>query len=394
MLRVATALLGGLIATATVSAATTAEPISVSLNTRPAAVAEHSATVLFTVRIGRRPLAGVRPRAWVRGPLGIRTSRAAAAGKPGRYRARIAFPGGGSWTLGVTVGRRSFRLATVDVRGAGPPIAAPHGIAVAEEHGDLIVADRAGDAFYEVNLRTLKRTRVGGGFVHPFHLDFGPSGHLYVLDDRRVWRFEPEGTLTPFAGNGARGLAGDGGPATAAQLGGPGEFAFDSAGSLYIPEYDNGVRLVTPDGRIDTLGGIGREGYSGDGGPARSAAFGAPHGLDVLPDGSLLVADSHNGVIRRIDGSTRVVTTFASGFSAPVSIDARLDGSAYVADARLDHIVRIAADGSRTRLGRGLATPVVVAADHAGNVYVSEFETHRVRRIDGRTGRTTTIVGR
>lgn len=394
MLRIATALFGVLMAATAVSAATTAERISVSLNTRPAATAERPATILFTVRKGRRPLTNARPRVWARGLLGARSSRATPAGRPGRYRARIVFSGGGTWALGATVGSRSFRLATLEVRGAGPPIAAPQGLAVAEEHGDLIVADRAGDAFYEVNLRTLKRTRVGRGFVHPFHLDFGPTGHLYVLDDRRVWRFEPEGTLTPFAGNGTRGLAGDGGSATAAQLGGPGEFAFDTAGSLYIPEYDNGVRVVRPDGRIDTVGGIGSEGYSGDGGPARSAAFGAPHGLDVLPDGSLVVADSHNGVIRRIDGATRIVTTFATGFTAPVSIDARPDGSAYVADARLDHIVRLGPDGSRTQLGRNLETPVVVAADRAGNLYVSEFETHRVRRIDARTGRTTTIVGR
>jgi hypothetical protein len=102
---------------------------------------------------------------------------------------------------------------------------------------------------------------------------------------------------------------------------------------------------VTPDGRIDTLGGIGQEGYSGDGGPARLAAFGAPHGLDALADGTVIVADSHNGVIRRIDGATRIVTTIARGFSAPVGVDARPDGSIYVADARLDHIVRIAPDG-------------------------------------------------
>ena len=93
------------------------------------------------------------------------------------------------------------------------------------------------------------------------------------------------------------------------------------------------MRIVTPDGRIDTLAGIGGEGYSGDGGPARAAAFGAPHGLDVLPDGTVLVADSHNAVIRRIDGTTRVVTTVARGFRAPVAIHALPDGSYYVVDA-------------------------------------------------------------
>ncbi|HEU4942425.1 MAG TPA: hypothetical protein VFT18_04115, partial [Gaiellaceae bacterium] len=171
------------------------------------------------------------------------------------------------------------------------------------------------------------------------------------------------------------------------------DFAFDAAGNLYIAEYDNGVRLVTPDGRIDTLAGIGREGYSGDGGPARAAAFGAPHGLDVLPDGTVIVADSHNGVLRRIDGATRIVTTIARGFSAPVGVDARADGSIYVADAQLDHIVRLAADGSRTQLGRGLLTPSSVVVDRAGRfVYASEFDGRRITRIDARTGRTTALV--
>ena len=153
------------------------------------------------------------------------------------------------------------------------------------------------------------------------------------------------------------------------------------------------MRIVTPGGRIDTLGGIGREGYSGDGGPARLAAFGAPHGLDVLPDGTVIVADSHNGVIRRIDGPTRIVTTVARGFTAPVGVDARPDGSIYVADARLDHIVRLGADGARTTLGSGFETPSSVVVDRAGRyVYVSEFDGRRISRIDSRTGRVTAMV--
>jgi hypothetical protein len=137
---------------------------------------------------------------------------------------------------------------------------------IAEEHGDLIVPDLDGTSFFEVNLRTLARTVVGRGFDHPLFLNFGPGGYLYVADATRIYRFEPDGSKTPIAGNGRRGTAGDGGLATAAQLGGPGDFAFDAAGNLYIAEYDNGVRIVTPDGRIDTLAGVGREGYSGDGG--------------------------------------------------------------------------------------------------------------------------------
>jgi sugar lactone lactonase YvrE len=345
----------------------------------------------FAVRYGKRPYTG-RASLVVSGELGRRSFPARRVGRPGRFRARVIFPGGGPWRVGV-VALRSVPVGTVDVRGAGPRISRPHGFELAEEHGDLIVPDLDGSSFYEVSLRTRERKLVGGGFDRPAFLNFGPGGFLYVADAGRIWRFEPDGSKTPIAGNGTRGLAGDGGPATAAQLGGHGDFAFDAAGNLYISEYDNGVRIVTPDGRIDTLAGIGREGYSGDGGPARLAAFGAPHGLDVLADGTVLVADSHNSVVRRIDGATRIVTTIARDFRAPVGIDARADGSFYVADAGLDHIVRVAPDGGRTTLGRGLVVPSSVVVDRAGRyVYVSEYEGRRITRIDARTGRMTALV--
>jgi hypothetical protein len=389
MLRIAAALL---IALGVASAVSAAPPVRISaaLKARGEATAGRPWVATISIRNSGRPFAG-RAVILATGQLGRRTA-AARRVRPGRFRARIVFPGGGRWTLSVRAAKRTIRLAALDVRGAGPRISRPHGFEIAEEHGDLIVPDLDGTSFYEVNLRTLARKVVGRGFDHPIFLNFGPGGFLYVADAGRIYRFEPDGSKTPIAGNGTRGLAGDGGPATAGQLGAAGDFGFDAAGNLYISEYDNGVRIVTPNGRIDTLAGIGREGYSGDGGPARAAAFGAPHGLDVLPDGTVLVADSHNGVIRRIDGTTRIVTTIATGFTAPVCIEARPDGSFYIADARLDHIVRIGANGERTNIGRGLRVPTSVGVDRAGNVYVSEFEGRSVRRIDGRTGRMTRVV--
>lgn len=390
MRRTALAALIALVACSTV-AASPAGRIGAMLVGVPKATAGRPWIATFTVRDGRRPYAG-RATLVVSGELGRRSFPARRAGRPGRFRAKVVFPAGGVWSITV-VARKPVRVGSVDVRGAGPRISRPHGFELAEEHGDLIVPDMDGANLYEVSLRTRRRTLVGGGFSHPAFLNFGPGGFLYVADERRIWRFEPDGSKTPIAGNGTRGLAGDGGPATAAPLGGHGDFAFDAAGNLYIAEYDNGVRIVTRDGRIDTLAGIGREGYSGDGGPARAAAFGAPHGLDVLPDGTVFVADSHNSVIRRIDGATRIVTTVARDFRAPVGIDARADGSFYVADAGLDQIVRVAPDGTRTTLGRGLELPSSVLVDRAGRyVYVSEYEGRRITRIDARTGRMTALV--
>jgi DNA-binding beta-propeller fold protein YncE len=392
MLRVAFAVLAALALASTVSAATEGR---ITARLQPGAVAgtaNQPWTATAVVRDGKRAFSG-RVIFSIAGETGHRAIPARRTRRPGRYSARLVFPAGGRWSVSLRAGRRTIRLLRVDVKGAGPRISRPHGFELAEEHGDLLVPDMAGTGFYEVSLRTRAKTLVGRGFVHPMFLNFGPGGFLYVADEGRIWRFEPDGSKTPIAGNGTRGLAGDGGAATSAQLGGHGDFAFDAAGNLYISEYDNGVRVVTPDGRIDTLGGIGQEGYSGDGGPARLAAFAAPHGLDVLADGTVIVADSHNGVIRRIDGATRIVTTIARGFSAPVGVDARPDGSIYVADARLDHVVRIAPDGSRTQLGRALHLPSSVVVDRAGRfVYVSEFDGRRISRIDSRTGRVAALV--
>jgi hypothetical protein len=287
--RLLAAALVALALAAGVSAATKPRVTARLVGSAPAETANRAWTATALVRRGKKPFAG-RVSFLIAGESGRRTF-AARRTRPGRYRARIAFPAGGLWTVSVRAGTRTMRVGTSDVRGIGPRIARPHGFELHEEHGALVVPDLDGSGFYEVDLRTRARTLVGQGFQRPSFLNNGPGGFLYVADEGRIWRFEPNGSKTPIAGNGTRGLAGDGGAATSAQLGGHGDFAFDAAGNLYISEYDNGVRIVTPDGRIDTLGGIGREGYSGDGGPARLAAFGAPHGLDVLPDGTVIVAD-------------------------------------------------------------------------------------------------------
>jgi DNA-binding beta-propeller fold protein YncE len=148
------------------------------------------------------------------------------------------------------------------------------------------------------------------------------------------------------------------------------------------------VSVVTPDGRIDTLGGISR-GIFRRRRPRVSPPSGATRARCPRRR-NVIVADSH----RVIGASTarRISTILA--FS-PVGVDARPDGSIYVADASLGHIVRIAPDGSRTQLGRRLELPSSVVVDRAGRfVYVSEFDGRRISRIDSRTGRVSTIVRR
>ena len=224
----------------------------------------------------------------------------------------------------------------------------------------------------------------------PIAVDYDASGSLYSNSGEQIVRLEG-GSRTVIAGTGTRGHSGDGGPAISAQLGGVGAFAFAPTGDLYLPEYDNWIRRIRTSGIIETVAGTGIEGSGGDGGPAAFAAIAAPHALTMGADGSVVVADSHNGSIRRIDPAG-TMTTLASGFLAPVSIASAPDGSVVVGDVGSGLLERVGAGGSRSVIASGLRTPSGVAVDARGNVYFSEFDASRVRRIDAGTGRITTIL--
>lgn len=136
----------------------------------------------------------------------------------------------------------------------------------------------------------------------PTALELDPDGNLYIAELRNhvVRKLAPDGTITTFAGTGQPGSAGDGGPATQAQLDQPYGIALDDDGTMYIGARGSfQIRKVTPDGTMETVAGIAREGLSGDGGPALSAQLGFV--ARVAMDGdSLLIADQSNSVGRRL----------------------------------------------------------------------------------------------
>ena len=123
----------------------------------------------------------------------------------------------------------------------------------------------------------------------------------------------------PWPGREVAGFSGDGGPATAAQLNLVHGVALLPDGSMVLADTSNHrIRRVAPNGTITTVAGTGTFGFSGDGGPATSAQIAAPRGIATLPDGSILFPDSGNHRVRRIS-PTGVITTVAgngtSGFS-------------------------------------------------------------------------------
>ncbi len=137
----------------------------------------------------------------------------------------------------------------------------------------------------------------------PTDMDFDADGNLYIADfgNHRVRRVDAvTKTITTVAGTGVPGFNGDG-LATLAQLNQPSDVKFDETGALWVADSSNQlVRRFTPGGSLETMAGDGRRGYAGDGGPATAARFLFPLRLDVVAPDQVLIADRDNFVVRSL----------------------------------------------------------------------------------------------
>ncbi len=197
--------------------------------------------------------------------------------------------------------------------------------------GVLYIVDRGGDKVRKVGTNGVI-TLVAGTGVAGFSGDGGqganaqldtPRGvavdgafNVYIGDtlNNRVRRVTAAGIITTFAGTGAFGGAGNGGQATAAQLGNPEDIAVDSTGKVYIADTQNArIQLVAANGIVTTFAGDGTSGFRGDGGPAVAAWLRYPHGVAVDAAGSVYIADTENHRIRKVSGNAISVLTPADG---------------------------------------------------------------------------------
>jgi streptogramin lyase len=264
----------------------------------------------------------------------------------------------------------------------------------------------------------------------PTGLCRGPDGAIYVCDtDNHVIRkITADGTISRVAGTGKSGYSGDGGPAVQAELNDPYEVRFDKAGNIYFCErLNHAIRRI--DGKtqtISTIAGTGKPGFSGDGGPASKATFKEPHSIQFGPDGSLYICDIGNNRIRRIDGATGIVTTFAgtgqkkptpegasiasAPLNGPRAIDFDPQGNLWVAlregnavyklDLKAGTVHRAAGTGKKGNTGNGgpalqatLSGPKGLAVGPDGSVYLADTESHCIRRIDPKTGTIALVAG-
>jgi sugar lactone lactonase YvrE len=180
---------------------------------------------------------------------------------------------------------------------------------------------------------------------------------------------------TPYiytvAGTEGTGFSGDGGPATFALLNEPASLAEDSQGNLYIADENNNVvrRVATGTGAISTVAGTGVAGYIGDGSAATNSELNSPQSLAFDASGNLYIADSGNCVMRKVTAATGDITTVAGNGTCSESGD----------------------NGPAT--GAEIDYPDGVALDASGNLYISEAEGNRVRKVAAGTGTITTYAG-
>ncbi len=206
----------------------------------------------------------------------------------------------------------------------------------------------------------------------PMGIYCASSGNYYFTDPGNyvVRKVDAAGIITTIAGNYAlgAGLSGNNGPATAAQLYYPADVTVDAAGNCYIADGLEVRRVDGTTGIITTYAG-GSWGYGGDNGPATNASFNIAWGIAIDGAGNIYVADQFNNVIRKIN-TAGIISTIAGNYSL---------GAGYSGDG-----------GPAT--AAQLYFPNGVAVDGANNIYIADYGNFCIRKVDG-AGTITTIAG-
>ncbi|HTB05832.1 MAG TPA: T9SS type A sorting domain-containing protein [Bacteroidia bacterium] len=207
--------------------------------------------------------------------------------------------------------------------------------------------------------------------LDPMEVSADSIGNVYFTDwgNSRVRVATSNGIISTIAGNGFFGFSGDGGPAKSAELNGPMGVFGENSGNVLISDIGNDrVRKVNTSGIISTIAGTGTYGFSGDGGPATLASFRDPIALAEDTKGDIFIVDVFNSRIRKIDHSTGIITTVVGcgvrGYSG---------------------------DGGPATLAE-LYYPSGINLDDSGNIYIADANNFCIRKVTT-TGYIYTVAG-
>lgn len=263
--------------------------------------------------------------------------------------------------------------------------------------GNIYIADTGDNRVRLVNGSTQNITTIAGTGVQGFAGDgasatsaqlnqesamFVDSTGSVLLGDtgnQRIRQFSSNGNISTIAGGGS---GGDNGAATNAMFASPYEVAEDAAGNVYIADqFNNRIRKLTlsmtngiASATVTTVAGNGNMGYSGDGGLAVNATLNAPLGVAFDSLGNMFIADSSNSVVRKVDATTGKISTYAgNGSTCYPTTSGCGDGGAAT--------------------GASISYPIAITVDRNNNLYISDYYSHKIRKVTASTGIISTVAG-
>ena len=301
------------------------------------------------------------------------------------------------WPVSITTVAGDGVRGHVDGASAKARFGEPFAVAV-DAKGTLYVAD-AGDTG---RIRKIDRdgnvTTLPGSFDTPSGLALDKAGNLFVAETgaNAIRKISPDGAVTTLAGDGVAGF-GDG-PAKRARFNGPIGVAVDDKGQVYVADsYNDRIRVIAADGQVRTLAGQGSPGFAD--GQGSGAAFDTPTGIAIDRHGVLVVADSGNDAVRRIDRDGRVSTLAHSDpkdgaglLRGIVGLVPTWDGFVYLASYGRGRIVEMSPSGAlRVLAGPGstiqgnaalpMTGPAGLAIDRSGALYVADASAFAIRKL-------------
>ena len=296
--------------------------------------------------------------------------------------------------------------------------------------GSVLIAEQSGNRVRKVDVGGIITTFAGTGVAlwsgdggqataaqinSPASLATDASGNVYIGSVGAIRKVSPTGIISTVAGTGTSGDSGiDGSPANAAQINRVDGLALDAAGNLFFTDLFRGrVRKVDTAGNIFNIAGTGTNGaFVADGVPAVGAVLDLPAGILVEADGSLIVIVGGQHRVRKIIPGGNITTIAGTGtastsgdggqaIAATLNVPRGLTrdgaGGFIVGEQSGQRVRKIAADGIITTLiGNGtiansgdgglataasIATPRGVSLDTAGNLFITSFFNHIVRKI-------------